>query len=267
MASALHQLYSDFPLIEDNEFSDFHLDVRRVLPLSRGFRPHAVIRQRGRFETPPFLINQTAAQFEWALNRCVYSQFFPRLLIHGGVLEQNGEALVIVGESGAGKSTLSAALCLNGWRLLSDELTIISPEDGLLTGLARPVALKNEAIQLISTLSKDAHIGPVSRGTIKGDVAHMRPPPTSVSFVGQPARPACFVSIRYEPDSTLRVHEVPKARAFMDLAQNAALNYRSLGEAGFNTLSRAVDSAICYDIHYSDIHEAIDYFCAGNWKS
>ena len=121
VALALHQLYCDFPLIENNDFSDFHLDVRRTLPISKGFRAHTVVRQRGRFETTPFPIGQTVAQFEWGLNRCVYSQYFPRLFLHGSVLEQSGEALIIVGESGAGTSTLSAALCLMGWRLLSDE--------------------------------------------------------------------------------------------------------------------------------------------------
>lgn len=207
------------------------------------------------------------AYLEWGLNRCVFSQFFPDLLLHGGVLEQDGDALIIVGESGAGKSTLSAALCLHGWRLLSDELTIISPTDGSLTGLARPVALKNAAIDLIKSFSPDAHIGPISRNTPKGDVAHMRPPAASVSNVGQPATPACFVFVQFETGAAIQVQPVPKARAFMSVAQNAALNYGSLGESGFNTLSRAIDGAVCYDFRYGDIHEAIDFFCSGSWRS
>jgi len=266
VAVGLHQLYGDFPWIEEADFSDFHLDVRQGRSVRRGLRVYAAIRQSGRFETPAFPVDQTLAQFEWSLNRCVLSQFFPRLLIHGGVLEQDGDAVIIVGESGAGKSTLSAALCLNGWRLLSDELTIISPGDGSLTGLARPVALKNDAIDLVKSLSPEAHMGPVSPDTMKGDVAHMRPPAASVHNVGQPAAPACFVFVEYEKGSPMRVQEVPKARAFMDVAQNAALNYRPLGELGFNTLSRAIDSAICLDMRYGDIHEAIDFFGSGSWK-
>jgi HprK-related kinase A len=230
-------------------------------------RAHVVIRQAGGFELPPFPVNQVIAYLEWSLNRCVFSRFFPNLLLHGGVLERDGDALIIVGESGAGKSTLSAALCLNGWRLLSDELTIISATDGSLTGLARPVALKNAAIDLIKSLSEDAHIGPISRDTPKGDVAHMRPPVSSVSNVGQPAKPACFVFVQFENGAPIRVQQVPKARAFMSVAQNAALNYGSLGASGFITLSRAIDSAVCFDFRYGDIHEAIDFFGSGSWKS
>ncbi len=241
--------------------------MRRTRPVSRALREHVVIRQAGGFELQPFPINQVIAYLEWSLNRCIFSQFFPNLLLHGGVLEQDGDALIIVGESGAGKSTLSAALCLHGWRLLSDELTIISPTDGSLTGLARPVALKNAAIDLIRSLSRDAHIGPISRDTPKGDVAHMRPPASSVANVGQPAIPACFVFVQFENGAPIRVQQVPKARAFMSVAQNAALNYGSLGESGFNTLSRAIDSAVCYDFCYGEIHEAIDFFSSASWKS
>lgn len=235
--------------------------------MSRKLRPHAVIRQTGGFELPPIPIHQVIAYLEWSLNRCLFSQFFPNLVLHGGVLDQDGEAVIIVGESGAGKSTLSAALCLHGWRLLSDELTIIAATDGSLTGLARPVALKNAAIDLIRSLSPDAHIGPISRDTPKGDVAHMRPPPPSVSNVGQTAKPACFVFVEFEDGASIQVRQVPKARAFMRVAQDAAINYSSLGESGFNTLARAIDSAVCYDFRYGDIHQAIDFFCSGSWRS
>lgn len=254
-------------MIEDNDFSDFHLEVRQTRPISHGFRPHAVIHKEGGFKTPPFPISQAVAQLEWSLNGCIFSPLFDRLLIHGGVLERNGRALVIVGESGAGKSTLTAALCLNDWRLLSDELTIVSPTDGLLTGLARPVALKNNSIALIQSISPDAHIGPISPDTSKGDVAHLRPPPASVLNVDKPAKLNCFAFVHYEPDRPIRAQEVTKARAFMSIAQHAAINYSVLGEVGFNTLTRAIDSAICYDFHYGDIREAIDFFCSEKWYS
>lgn len=48
--------------------------------------------------------------------------------IHGGALELNNKALIIVGESGAGKSTLTTALRLNGFGFLSDDLSAIDME-------------------------------------------------------------------------------------------------------------------------------------------
>jgi len=70
-------------------------------------------------------------------------------MLHAAVLEKNGRAVVLPGDPGAGKSTLTAALMLSGWRLLSDEITLVDRDDGLLVGLARPVSLKNASIDVI----------------------------------------------------------------------------------------------------------------------
>ena len=46
----------------------------------------------------------------------------------------------MTGGMGAGKSTLCASLAfLEGWRLLSDELTVLDPVDGLLVPVIRDV--------------------------------------------------------------------------------------------------------------------------------
>ena len=68
--------------------------------------------------------------FEWGLNWCVATASGTNTVIHSAVVERNGLALVLPGSPGSGKSTLCAALALTDWRLLSDELTIISHANG-----------------------------------------------------------------------------------------------------------------------------------------
>jgi HprK-related kinase A len=80
---------------------------------------------------------------EWGMNWCIASHMHYYLMLHAAVLERDGHALIMPGDPGAGKSTLTAALMLDGWRLLSDEIALIDRNDGLLYGLARPVSLKN----------------------------------------------------------------------------------------------------------------------------
>lgn len=46
-------------------------------------------------------------------------------ILHGAVLSRGDDAIAIVGSSGAGKSTLTAALLLDGWAYLSDELVVV----------------------------------------------------------------------------------------------------------------------------------------------
>lgn len=262
LATALHMLYADFPLIDTCEFSDFHLDVTRCRPLSDRFRTNVIVGQRGHFETKPVPVDQSVAYLEWSLNRCIFSQIFDRLLLHGGVVERDGRAVVITGTSGAGKSTLVAALCLHGWRLLTDEITIVSSRDGSLMGLARPVALKNQSIDVVRSLSSDVCLGPVSSETPKGVVAHMRPPAASVQHSGEPVWPVCFVFVNFTAGSCLSVTPISRARAFMSLAEYAGINYGVTGELGFRSLAAALDNAACLDFQYGDTEQALKFFDA-----
>ena len=47
------------------------------------------------------------------------------MLLHGAAAADERGALLIVAESGRGKSTAAAAALRAGWRLLSDDLTLV----------------------------------------------------------------------------------------------------------------------------------------------
>ena len=42
---------------------------------------------------------------------------------------------------------------VSGWRLLSDEMTLLSTSDGQIYPVPRPISLKNESIDVIQKLS------------------------------------------------------------------------------------------------------------------
>ena len=71
------------------------------------------------------------------------------LILHAAVVEKNGLAAILPAPPGSGKSTLTAGLVLSGWRLLSDELTLIERKTGLIQPLPRPMSLKNQSIEVI----------------------------------------------------------------------------------------------------------------------
>src|SRR3546814_3330456 len=87
---------------------------------------------------------------EWGLNWCIGLHGHRYLIIHAAAIERNGLAVILPGAPGSGKSTLTAFLVHHGWRLLSDELALVSLHDGRLTALARPIGLKNRSIDLRS---------------------------------------------------------------------------------------------------------------------
>jgi HprK-related kinase A len=154
---------------------------------------------------------------------------------------------------------LCAALIHHGWRLLSDELTLVRHDDALLAPLPRPVSLKNASIDIIKRYAPQAVFSPSVTDTIKGTVAQMKAPGDSVLRAGEPAAPGWVIFPRYEAGAPLSLTPMPRSQAFMRVADNS-FNYSQLGAAGFDTLEGLVRQSDCYDFRYSVLDEAIDAF-------
>jgi len=251
--------YPDFPLAEDARFADFHVRVVPRNGLHRWWRRQVVFRMDAWTPVAPYRRELAAPLMEWGLNWCVAAHAHQYLMIHAAVVERGGRAVILPALSGAGKSTLCAGLVLHGWRLLSDELALIRTDDGRLVPLPRPVSLKNESIQLIRDFTPSACVGKSWGGTVKGTVAHLRPPTESVQRAGELAEPAWVVFPQFEPGSPTRSRRCPKGTAFMELARHA-VNYSILGQQGFETASRLIDQCDCYEFRYSDLREAVGRF-------
>jgi hypothetical protein len=258
VADGLHRLYADFPL-DAGEFQDFHVRVGPPPGLRRWLRPQINFWYDGHSPFKPLPADHAFALLEWGLNWCVAGHAHHYLMLHAAVLEKNGRAVVLPGDPGAGKSTLTAALMLSGWRLLSDEITLVDRDDGLLVGLARPVSLKNASIEVIRRAFPDAVIGAPAYDTHKGTVAHVQPSADSVARVGEKARPAWVVFPRWREGSTARLSPHSRADAFLHTASHA-FNYSLLGGLGFELNAALMDVCACYDFEYSNLDDALRVF-------
>jgi HprK-related kinase A len=168
--------------------------------------------------------------------------------------------LILPSPSGSGKSTLCAGLVFGGgWRLLSDEMALIDPASGLVAPLPRPVSLKNESIDVIREFAPSALFGEVVHETIKGRVAHVRPPAQGVLAADQAALPAWVVLPRFEPGATAQLQPLSRARGFMSLVDNA-FNYSVHGRCGFTAFADVIDRSACHEFSYSSLPEAVAVF-------
>jgi len=260
VAEGIGLLYADYPQAEP-EFADFHVSLKPPPTFRRWIYPQVLFGVDGRAPFKPLPFDQAFPMFEWGLNWCVSSNAHQYLIIHAAVIEKNGFAVIMPAPPGSGKSTLCAALVNRGWRLLSDELALISLEDGRAIPLPRPVSLKNQSIDVIREYEPSVFINRAVRDTMKGTVAHMKPSTDSVVRALETAVPAWVIFPRYEKGAATLLQARPKGETLLKVADNA-FNYSLLGTSGFHILADMIDTCDCYDFTYSELDQAIEVFAA-----
>jgi HprK-related kinase A len=252
-------MYADYPVEPAGGFVDFYMDLYRARGLRRWVRPLVEVNQDGLTPFLPLPLDQAYPMLEWIMNWAVSHRAHSYVMIHAAVLEKHGRAVILPAPSGSGKSTLCAALLGHGWRLLSDELMLLRPEDGMLVPVPRPVSLKNASIGVIRAFRSDAVLSRLVDDTLKGTIAHVKAPRASVERAAEPARPGAIVFPRYQAGAATSLTPIPRARAFMQLADNS-FNYHLLGPRSFHAIGELIEAAPAYTFEYSSLPEAMALF-------
>ena len=259
VADGIRLLYADYPVVDEAEFIDFTVEINPKSGLRRWWRPQVQFTYYGDQPFAALPIGHAFPLLEWAMNWCISSQAHHFLTLHAAVLERNGCAVIMPAPPGSGKSTLCAGLASRGWRLLSDELTLISLADGLITPLGRPISLKNQSLEVIRKFYPEVVLNQVTHDTAKGSVSHMKVPPGHVEQLEERARPKWLVFPKYVPDTKAELTPRSKANSLLELGRNS-FNYPVLGLAGFELLADVISASDCYDFRYSQLEEAISLF-------
>jgi HprK-related kinase A len=255
----LQLLYPANPLLAPDDFVDFDLSLDLVPGLRRWVRPQVQFLFDGSSPFEPLPVDHAYPLLEWSMNWCISAHVRDTLLLHSAVVERGGLAAILPAPPGSGKSTLCAGLILRGWRLLSDELGMVSLQDGSVGALVRPVSLKNESLAVIQRHAPQAVFNRVSVGTSKGSVTHMRAPAGHVARMAEPARPRWVIFPRYVAGAPPLLRPRPRADSLLELGRNA-FNYDLLGRQGFDALADLVSASDCYDFQYSQLDDAVAAF-------
>ncbi len=241
-------------------FMDFRITMDQPRGIRRWFRPQINFSFDGVKPFKPLPRDQGTALFEWGLNWCMTNHCHEFLTVHAAVVEKEGCCLILPAPPGAGKSTLCAALVCSGWRLLSDELTLIELSSGHnIVSLCRPICLKNDSISIIKAFSPTARFGEVFKGTTKGDVSHLIAPKQHVEKIEERAAAKWIVFPRYVKDKAACLSRRSKATTFFEMARQS-FNFHVLGDTGFEALKSVVEDSRCFDFEYSNLQDAISIF-------
>ena len=259
VAEGLKVLYGDYPVVGADEFIDFTVTLSTCSGLRRWWRPQVQFVYDGQSPFAVLPIDHAFPLLEWAMNWCISTQAHQYLTLHAAVIERHGCAVIMPAPPGSGKSTLCAGLINRGWRLLSDELTLISLANGAITPLGRPVSLKNQSLEVISKFAPDVVINQVTHDTAKGSVSHMKVPTQHVHRLQEQARPRWVIFPKYMPQARAELTTRSKANSMLELGRNS-FNYTVLGLTGFELLSDVIAACDCYDFQYSQLDEAVSVF-------
>jgi len=252
-------LYADHPLLGDDDFCDYSIELRRAPGIRRWLKPQVRIYHDHAAVFEPMPLSHAMPLLEWALNWCISSDAHQYLVLHAATIEREGLAAILPAPPGSGKSTLCAALIHRGWRLMSDELALVSLADGSLHALARPVSLKNRSIDVIRNHVPAALLSELAHDTAKGTVAHLKVPREHLARVHETARAAWVIFPRWVADSTPRLVPRGKADTLMEMSRNT-FNIGLAGREGFHRLADVVTTSECFDFSYGRLDDAIEVF-------
>ncbi len=245
----LAALYATYPSATGSANATVHLFAAR--PWRRFLRPAVHI--GGDFTIPdalPLPLSMGLLAAEMAMNLQMALGWRRHMLLHASAVERGGRALIMSGQSGSGKSTLAALLGESAdWRLMGDEFTLIEPLSGDALAFPRPVSLKNQAIAEMTARVAADRFGPLLTATPKGDIRHMVPRANALAAMRRPAVPALILFPRFGAD--VAVQRIGPSELFVRLTE-ASTNYALLGEPGFASLSRMVQTVPALAISYPD---------------
>ncbi|MBF0416830.1 MAG: HprK-related kinase A, partial [Magnetococcales bacterium] len=222
----------------------------------RWWHPRVYFDLDGPTELLPFPLDHAFPLFEWGFNFGIAMRANRYLMLHAGVVAREDRALIMPALPGSGKSTLCAALVARGWRLLSDEFGLVEPEHGCMQPLPRPIALKNDSIEVMRAFAPQAVMGPVFPKTRKGRVAHMKPPAASVREEERLARPVWVVTPKFRRGVGLSLDPMMEDHGFMRLAGHS-FNYEMMGERGFRMVTQMTRCCRFFELNFGDLEEAV----------
>lgn len=257
IAKEILSFYRGLPFTNNTRWPDFHIELKRRRLFLGRFRKQFQIYIGGRATFSRFDNNLAVPYFDSAINWSVQMGLLRYLVIHAAVVEKRGIGILLPAPSGAGKSTLTAALVAEGWRLLSDEVALISLNDGQVWPFPRPISLKNDSIELIAKRYPKLPDFTAFDGTPKGRVAYVHAPVEAVMAAGRPTTPQFAIFPRYVPrlEGQIRTR-LDAADSFTRLVKQSQ-NYEKLLHRGFLILANLVERCNHFELHYSNLDSAL----------
>ena len=179
------------------------------------------------------------------------------LMFHAAAVQKGEKILVFPANSGSGKSTLTAALITQGWRCITDELTVLEP--GTLSLLPHPIPLRIRSGSFAPLLPyyPQLQTWPIHQDLLQHPIRWI--PMSPDTLVANSARPqiSTLVFVQYTDDTTTTLEPLDKAMALDKLAATGS-SQREMTLNDAKNMVKLIEQTPCYTLTYSDLKNAIE---------
>lgn len=167
-------------------------------------------------------------------------------VVNAGAVDYNGKGILFPGRSGSGKNALVAWLAAKGCHYLTDELILISKKTGLIHPFTRPISIKTDSAQ---TLSSFLDIDP--KKVLTGERGFMMPH-RLVNECFFPDTPPLSVIIfpEYRAGESTKIVQLSCGAGFSKLI-SCYVNARNHSAHGIGDLADMVRKTEMYQLIYS----------------
>lgn len=175
-------------------------------------------------------------------------------LAHGALLAHGQDLLFLSGEAGVGKTTLSLALANTGFAYGADDLVHFDP-NGHALGVCFPAAVKHGAWPLLGGFAPGLADAPIH---FRGDGVRVRYylPANLAAPIAKPV--TVFVRLRRDGPSLSGCAPISGLSALCALLESGWSERHALEAAVIRSLATRFSDARCYELHYSDLREAVE---------
>ncbi len=248
-------LYQGYPKLGPTQLADFRIGLEAPSFLRRFVRANVIPDTDVAAPFQPVPRHQALVALEMAMNWQTALGSSRFLTLHAASISRGGRALILPGASGSGKSTLASGLGWRGWRFMSDEFVLVSPQTGALHPYPRPTSLKNESVAVLKEIAPPENFSAEFDKTHKGTICYLRPPQSAIDAMHETAQPAAMVFPHFTREEPAALTRMSAEEAYVRLVAGSA-NYDRLGDAGFACIVALVKNCPAYVMDYGSFEDA-----------
>lgn len=190
--------------------------------------------------------------------RAAYRRVNYLISVHGAVVHNGSQCVILAGPSGIGKSTLTAALIKDGLGYFTDEVAVLHRETRRVVPVPAGLRIKESAWAVMSQLYHDFDQSPIYRLADGGRLRYFRPPERALPSGYESGLPVCaLIFPRYAPEEETVLRSLDRVDALHRL-QDAGY------EAGHNLDGERVQELLdwisgvdCHEMTVSSLDDAV----------